>query len=197
MSERVYEIQSQTKYSITITEIDNIEDCGDHFITQEELTEMGIRYNYGTAPRLFDNKIKAEINRLISKIAEGKKSIIIDDDELVEVLTSSSRAVSEFVKGTRRVGNRLSLYTKKVVPQTKVKYKNWTTLVLAYERILKEKFEVYVDVKRNDSDRKGFVEVFKKGFTWEDVLEIDVVDKDDIEWCKKLWDNPELIDKSS
>jgi hypothetical protein len=47
---------------------------------------------------------------LLTKIPEGKKSVICTDVELISAITSRGYPISSFVKGTRRVGNRISYH---------------------------------------------------------------------------------------
>lgn len=198
---KLFEIESQTDYAITITRIENIEDCGDNFITEEELRDMGITglYFSDTETRVLRAKIRSELQALIAAIPKGKKSIIIPNADLVQALKDSSRlyAVSDFLEGTRRVGNRLFIHTKKVVEQKEVKYSNWTQLVNAYERIMHKTYKVRVSIRLNDSDRSGFVKAMKKGISWQEVVDTNLFSDADLVWCKKLWDNPELISKDS
>ena len=71
---RIFDVESQTKYHIKLTEIENMEDAGEHFVTDDELKEMGITAVSTWRPTTFDTKIKAELNRLKRKIEKDRKS---------------------------------------------------------------------------------------------------------------------------
>lgn len=90
-----------------------MEDAGEHFVTEDELKEMGIKSVSTWRPTTFNSKITKELNRLVKKINKSKaNSCKIEDQELVDCFVECELPVSDFVKGTRRVGNRLSLFTK-------------------------------------------------------------------------------------
>ena len=100
---------------------------------------------------------------------------------------------SDFVDGLRRVGNRFSHYSPKQVIQKQVKYSDWVVLVDLFESMW-----VGVDLRvlKNNSRRKEFVEVMKSMVSWERCVEkLNWLGSDDGKWVKKLYENPELIDK--
>ena len=198
MSTDLFEIVEQNTYSITIQKIDNIEDCGDEFITKEELEELGVDHCW-SGTRLFNNKIKNKIQEYLSQIPKDKKSIKIDDNELIEVLKDSYNPISYFVPNTRRVGDRLYKHNTKDKTQTKVLFKDWKSLMMLFIKTLWWKYEVEIDIKLSNKKRQECVIQFKKMIDWESIIEYNnsrehySLNEDKLIWVKKLYDDPTLI----
>ena len=209
MSNRIFEIISQTKYKIEVSEIENIEDCGDEFLTEEEMDELGIS-TYG-AVQFFTKKIKDELLRLKATVRDGKKSTKITDQVFLEALKDAHNygsSVSCFLENTRRVGDRVTFVSRKPKVQTKVQVKDWRWLLNTSELLVSERYNVVFKINRNESDKKGSVDLVKKLVTWEELEEynnndddetrsywFEKLDESDLKWCKDLYENPELIVK--
>jgi len=209
---RIYDVESQTKYHIKLTEIDNIEDAGEHFVTEDELKEMGIDARYGVStwrPTTFDKKIKAELNRLVKKINKSSaNSCKIDDDELVEMFVDTKCAVSDFVKGLRRVGNRLSLHSKK--EKSSVNKRDAKRFLDSAVRFINHYWNTEYGHDDNDFclEVRGGLENICEGtfmyivhnMEWNEyvnwVKDDDTnswVDEDDLQWYKLIYDNPAIF----
>lgn len=86
-----YDIVDQSDYQITVTKPEKVEDLSDMFITEEELRDM-IGYNfsiYGHEPRKIVLKkfVENEVQKWIDKLeASGKRTLLIEDQELLDVL---------------------------------------------------------------------------------------------------------------
>ena len=207
-AEKIYNVDSQSKYGISITEIENIEDAGEHFINRSELDELGIGYIYShNNVHTFDKKIKAALAILKRKIAKsGKKSCKIEDDELVDILKESQQSVSSFgIEGLRRVGNRLSLAPTKAA-KTEAKKQDFNDLVSVCFSMLEDQLKtkedkdgyseyVRIDIKYTYHNRAGVITMLKKLFTWEEIVKrCDDDDDDQLKWWKMLWDDVSILE---
>ncbi len=192
---KIFEIESQSRYRIKISTLENLEDAGEDFITEEELTELGITQHYG-GTRYFDSKIKTALNEVLSSIKDGKKSGLIKDDDLVECLKESYYPVSHWVTRTRRVGNRLFKGTAKK-EQEVPSFANWKQLVEACNSYLSNKYDTDMNINPNQSDRVKTIDMYKLSVDW-DGLEVHFTegsyyDDDNIKWYKSMWEDSKTI----
>ncbi len=206
---RIYDVESQTKYHIKLTEIDNIEDAGEHFVTDDELKEMGIVNVSTWRPTTFDTKIKAELNRLKKKIGKSTaNSCKIEDDELVEMFVETKTAVSDYVEGLRRVGNRLSLHTKAV--KKTVNKRDAKRFLDSAVRFINQYWNDEYEFDINDfclEVRGGLENIHEGAFRyivhnmeWNEYADWvknddnnSWVDEDDLQWYKLIYDNPAIF----
>jgi hypothetical protein len=186
---------------IKLTKINNIEDAGDDFITEEELCEMlGEEYNEDKHYYRYNviERSQAIVEALGALIAEAKrlnkKTIIIKDNDLIEVLKRGS--ASDHVKGLRRVGNRLYLHDKKPnVP----KKANVTMLAYRVQWTVNKGNKVEIEIKYANHDVPATIALCKKLVSWEDIVwnadGYNMVDAETIGFCKQIWDNPNMFEK--
>ena len=197
-ADNIYEIVTQTEYMIKLVLVENIEDCGDDFLTQEEFEDMDIGYYYGESTRLIKSKVKAKLAECLSEIPKGRKSIIIKDDDLVEALKETETFVSDIIPNTRRTGNRLFKHTKAAKKaQTEVMYRNWSSLIGLFTIYLRES-DVYMSITMNDTDRENAIVLLKPITTFEQLKRVSEdcsyanYDDDEWVWMEKLYDDPSL-----
>lgn len=110
-----FNIENQTEYTISLTRVNNVEDVDDNFLTREEFVALHANYDRGLPSQtwILTSKVRDAVQHLKQQMIDNnKKSIVITDQELLSILTDSHRSVSYFVPGLRRVGNKLSRYTK-------------------------------------------------------------------------------------
>lgn len=197
----LYAIETSSPYMIKLTKINNIEDAGDEFITEEELCEMlGEEYNENKYYYRYNviERSQAIVEALGALIAEAKrlnkKTIVIKDNDLIEVLQRGP--VSDHVKGLRRVGNRLFLHDKKPnVP----KKANVTTLAYRVQWTVNKGNKVEIEIKYANHDVPATIALCKKLVSWEDIVwnadRYNMVDAETIGFCKQIWDNPNIFEK--
>ena len=204
---RLFTIESESPYYIKLEQIRDIEEAGDDFVTEDELRDMlglgegGYISTYGVM--LKRAKIEEKLNELKAQMKEkGKKSIIIEDEEFVEFFrTNSNHSVSDFVKGLRRVGNRLSLFEK--TERKTVSKKDFQTLISIGVRCINGKVKFTFDIKYSYEDYVGAVNMIKKLVTIEEIESYVnsspyVVEwKGQLKWFKMIWDNPNMLDQTS
>lgn len=191
----LYTIDSSSPYMIKLTMIANIEDAGDDFVTEEELCEMlGEEYNenkqyyrYNTIVRnqaIIEavGALKAEANRI------AKKTLVVKDNDLVEVLQRGP--VSDYVKGVRRVGNRLFFHE---VKGPKVERFHASSIAGHAERII-NKGGLDITFKNVPHHVKGTLTIIQKLVKWED-FDWSAYDAQYVAFCKEVWDNPSMFEK--
>jgi hypothetical protein len=193
---QIFEIEDQSKYHITISGLDNLEDAGEDFITKEELTEMGITQHYG-GTRHFDSKIKTALNQVLASIKPGKKSAIIKDEDLLDMMKTTYYPASHWIKNVRRVGNRLfkgSAKKEQAVPS----FSNWKSLVYACNQFLCNEYSVDMNINPGKSDRSDTINMYRTLLDWERDLK-DWFDEgscyieEDVKWYKMMWEDSETI----
>lgn len=188
---KIYDVEHQSKYGIQLTQVRNIEDAGDHFVTEDDLKEMGITNMWG-GHQLFKTKIIDEINRLLSTIKEGRKSCIIDDEDLVDILKSSDSAVSDFVEGTRRVGNRLFRHTK--VEKSKPQKQDASQLINTACRIVTHDHRFGLEFKYVSGNQyEPAIKLIKKLVTWKQVQAHCEEWSQETKWMEMVWKKPALF----
>jgi len=199
MSELIfYDVLEQTKYQITVCKPAALEDLSDMFISSEELRDLtgqGNSHNYlgeGQTRKLcLKSSVTAEINKLIAKLeTSGKKSIPIEDEDLLDVLKGGY--LSDFIDDDTtfgRHGDRLGYkkrYARKKHKATQGdvrnlwdalsngfydKYKTWPTHIPKYDRHIR------------------MFKAFKKIVGWR--LVRSRTDKEQAKFYRQIWDNPE------
>ena len=193
---KIFAIEAQTKYHIEIKTIKNLEDAPEDFITEEELTELGVTSMYG-GTRYFNSKIKTAMNLVLASIKDGKKSAIIKDDDLLEMMKESYHSASSWIPNTRRVGNRLFKGINKKKEQTIPSFTNWRQMVYACNNYLCSTFKVDLNVNANKSDRVTTIDMYKLSIDWESfesyISESSQYDEDDIKWYKMMWEDSATI----
>lgn len=197
MQERLYEIEEQTRYYIKIKEIHSIEEAVDVCYTQDELRELGGgNIWYGNDIRLLRHNFIADINEVLGTIKKGKSSAVCKNEDLLDVIKTQQLSLSQFVTGTRRVGNRFGrVPASKPKVQTRVMVYDWEFFANMFRICM---FECTISVPGNMSriDKRKFMEQFKKLVSWEECVKLDerLKDPEFNCWKKKLYDNPTLIE---
>lgn len=194
MSTNLYQISTQTPYMMVITKIANIEDATDDFVTEEELDELlgdgHINY-YGLTIR--KPAIIAALTELRNKIvADGKRTILIKDDDLMEMFKESGHSVSDFVDGLRRVGNRLFLHEAK---KPTAKKSHVTILAYRVAQTINKGNKFEIDIKYAAQDVAAVILLCQKLVSWDDIDFGNIDDAETIGFMKEIWDNPTMFDK--
>jgi hypothetical protein len=199
---RLFTIDSESKYHLQLTEITNIEDAGDDFLTEEEIHEMlGTDGHISTyAPIIRRQLVIDELSAFKAEMkTNNKKSMIIDNAELVTFLTESTYSVSDFVKGLRRVGNRLSLHTK--AEKTEPTKKDLQALINCGCRCISKKYGYEFDIRYAYQNYLGAVEVIQKVVTFDELTTFIETSHSDwtnqLRWFKSIWENPEQFKEES
>lgn len=200
MNQNLYQIESQTAYMLIITRIRNIEDAGDDFVTEDELNEVlgissdeDVMLNLNGRATLRRANIIAALNELRNKCIEaGKRTILIKDDDLMDMFLSTGNPVSEFVAGLRRVGNRLFLHD---ITKIKPKKSHVTSLAYCVQRTFNSHSGgMIIDIKYAAHNVPKTIELCKLLMAWDDIIFGDISDEN-IDCMKQIWDNPTIFEK--
>lgn len=195
MEESFYDIVDQSKYRIIISKPKKMEELSDLFITREELDALvgGRRYINGEGPHQFTlrSEITAAVKTLTEKLdASKKKTIPIDDEELVDILKENY--LSDFTDGTDaygRFGDRICYarqYKRKKTKATQTDvYHLWGALSSGFNR----KFSTWPPhIPKYDRHIRMF-KAFKKIVGWRQVRAS--ANKEEAKFYRQIWDNPE------
>jgi hypothetical protein len=197
----MYEIESESKWHIKLNELKNIEDATDEFFTEEELREMlgmgDTGYINTYAATVKRNAVIEILSPLMQEMKEkGKKSIIIDDSEFIDFLKEFDLPVSDFIKGLRRVGNRLSIFEK--AERKVAKKQDAQNLISLAVTTLNKEFKFNIDIKYAYEDYASAIRLLQKLVTWDQLVErAEQFDyyKDKMEFIKQVWDEPDMFQK--
>lgn len=205
---KMYNVEVQTKYHLEVERIDNIEDAGEAFMTEEEIQEITGK-DYISHTTYFDKKIKAEIQKLVNKIKKSTaNSCKIEDDELVEMFKNSHRSVSEWVKGTRRVGNRLSLHEK--AAKSTANKRDGKRFIDVAVRFISEKnnkenshTDFLLEVRGGmENVHEGAFNFIRLNMTWDEYVKwndtrniTETADEETMKWRKVMYDDPKYFNE--
>ena len=166
-----YSYEKLGEYSYEITRIENLEDAPDVVYTHEEMKEiLGDNFSGYGKLHILKHKIVAALNDLKQDmLANNKKSCKITDAALVEVL--KSQTTSDFVKGLRRVGNRLSLHDNSSAEEKKRNKQLFGALIYQALHVFYKKTKIDVNMSYADQDRKAALNVVKSMATIDEVIE--------------------------
>lgn len=196
-SNSVFTVNTDNKYVVEIREIKNIEEATDDFMTYDEVIElMGLEdgnHIYGGV-QLRNELITTELALLKQQIIDSKKkTILIRDTDLVEALQKQCYAVSDFVDGLRRVGNRLFLHTPPVDKQTKKQNDSaFSNFMWRVQSTFNKANKIEIDIKYTNRDRHAALDLAKKLFEKFDDVNMADIDPVLVDLARDMWDN---IDK--
>lgn len=190
-----YSAHKLNDYLYEITRIANLEDAADVAYSLEEMKEMlGDTFHGHCNLHIVRSKVVEALTALkVEMINKNKKSIKIDDAALIEALKGAE--VSSFVKGLRRVGNRLSIHDNSKNEEKRKKGRLFTALIHKATHIFTQNTKIEVTIAYADRDRHRALELVKTMVTFDD---IDAHEKglaykhfldEDIEIMRKMWEN--------
>ena len=196
-----HDILSKTRYMIEIGPAVNIEDVSDEFIDSEEYRELTGNSMYGrtAAPRtnVLHTVVKTELEMWAGKLEGcGRKSIVIDDEELVTALKHHfSSHVSDYVGETYcRHGDRLRYSVSRKRVKTKVTKTDarimWSILHDAFH----SKYGAHLPYTPVWYRRLALFNVYKKIVGWRAARERILkghYTHSHLKFYRKIWDNPE------
>ena len=193
-----YDVLEQSKYQIKVSKPETVDQLSDLFITEEELQAIVGRHFhfYGKEPRSFVLRevISAELGKWAEKLdASGRKTLIIEDDELLDVMKDKCLYMTDFFDGDDtygRHGDRICYarrYKRKKTKPTKGDVRDlWSHFIYAWYK----KFDCYPPhIPLYDRHLKQFL-AFKKILGWR-IVRAQMYDKDRVKWFRQIWDNPE------
>lgn len=196
---KLYTVDTSNKYKVTITQIDNIEDATDDFMTFGEVAEMmGVDPETGYFSCGFQIRhdlIKEQLIALRQQAKDsGKKTITICDSDLMEIFKDGYR-VADFVPGMRRVGDRLFIeggvqLEAKILRQ---KYnQSFGDMMYQICQTINHKHKFEIDLKYVANDRFGILAFVKKFITFDEIMwntKYIKTNQETIDICRGMWDN--------
>lgn len=190
-----YDIHDQTKYQITISKPANMEDLSDLFVTKEELDDMigGNTYLHGDDKRTITLRgvISTEVKKLTDALeASGKKTIAINDEELLEVLQKNY--LTDFTDGSTifgRHGNHICYSRRYTRKKHKATQGDVNTLWGYFMYGFYNKYGCHPPhIPRYDRSVNQF-KAFKDIVGWRRVR-AQISNKETVKFFRQIWDNP-------
>lgn len=177
----IFTVNDSNPYITYYERVDNLEDVGEHFITQEEMDEIGARWGGVYNKPLIRKDLKA----LIKSIPDKQKSVKIPQ-QLEQAASHYDISAMLGRQGVRISGGRIY---NKPVEQKIVRKSDFISLRSEVHHILKN------NVMFSKDDPAASVTLMKKLVTWKQVAAEFKHYKDErgnTKFVKMLWDNPEL-----
>ncbi len=213
---KCYNIENQNDYFMQLSDSVEIEDAGDCFITEAEMKEMGLsRTYYGFV--LYTKKVKAAIKMWTKQIPPGGKSVVCDDDDLIEALKEYFSVFSEGIAdilgqrgkfGFARSGNKFMVKAtakpkKKANGKKDLRKTDWFKLMNLAEVALGN-HGMYCTLSKDVPDRLKTLTSLKRIIRWYDMVDANKTGwwnydgrkkatKEDMQMVKRMWWKPELV----
>jgi hypothetical protein len=192
-----YDIHDQTRFQITISKPVNMEDLSDLFVTKDELHDLvgGNVYFHGTDKRTITlaGVITTELRKWTDKLeASGKKTLLIEDEELLDVLKKGY--VSEFTDDNDdrfgRHGDRICYARRYVRKKKKATQGDVTNMWRQFQCAFHDKYGCYPShIPRYDRGIAHF-KAWKEIIGWRR-LRKQMHNKETVKFYRQIWDNPE------
>lgn len=194
-----YDIQEQTKYKIVITKPKSMEDLSDLFISKDEIENLvGTRHrtwlpssNDTVCSVILRSEVTAAVNQLANKLeASKKKTIPIDDDELLDVLKMGY--VSDWTEGNKygRHGERFCYSKRYKRKKTKATQTDVRALWQALAQGFYTRFRTYPPHITTYDRRLSMFTAFQEIVGWRRVRAT-TGDKEQAKFFRQIWDNPQ------
>lgn len=188
-----FNVHDQTKYSITISRPETIEQLNDWFISEEELEELIGRRVYAKAKPVtykLKESVRAEVKKWAEKLdASGKKTLLIDDDELLEVLKEGYMA--DYAPDYGRHGNRICFARRyKRVKKRATQGDARTLWIHIFPVAFRNKFGCYSPHVAVYDRNVTLFKAFKKILGWK-AVRASISNTENVKFYRQIWDNPE------
>jgi hypothetical protein len=177
---------------------ESVEQLSDLFITSDELSEIIGTVHFYCPPNgkqrefLLKNTIIVELQKWADKLkCSKKKTLVIDDQELLDVLKDSY--VSDYISCEfGRHGNRICYSKRYVRKQTKPTKKNVNSMWWMFDYAFREKFGCYMPHIPRYNRHLAMFRAFKEIIGWRRMRkQMDGEFPETIKFYRQIWDNPE------
>jgi hypothetical protein len=192
-----FDIHDQTKYQITVSKPNSVEELSDLFVTKEELDDLcggNHFFHGGNGKRTITLKgvIATELTKLADELqASGKKTIPINDEELLAVLKTGY--LVDFMDEDDRFGRHgdricyARRWKRKKVKATQGDVRSlWNTLASGFQ----VRYGCYPSHIPIYDRHLSMFKAFKKIVGWRAVRN-QTYDKETAKFFRQIWDNPE------
>jgi len=206
--ERFFIIDQISKYTWHIERIDDLTQCPDDFVTEEEMkATTGYPYTaYGTTWHTNDELIKHDLRKLAEKAVTNKKtgarSFVIDDHELLTVVSVNNYPITYWLPFASRRGNKVYLKDE-VIEAAKKQATNDLKkqrdivgyLVIRAKNAFNRKHKFELELHRITWDYIGVIGFLKTIVTTEELMAVDMGDWRSAtdEQYLNLWNNYETL----
>lgn len=190
-----YNVEEQTKYTISISRPEGIDDLTDCFISHEELeTLIGRRVYLHSKKKgkyTLGAVVSAELKKWAEKLdASGKKTFPIEDEDLLNVLKSGY--LSDYMSDSTycRHGDRIGYsrrYKRVKKKATQKDVRRFWTYVFPYA--FRHKFDCYPPNTSLYDRHLPMFRAYKKILGWKNCVKY--MDVDNRKFYRQIWDNPE------
>lgn len=191
-----YDVHEQTKYRITVSKPESVDQLSDLFMTEDELSEL-IGKNFwfhgnGQRTYLLNGVITTELLKWADKLdASGKKTLLIEDEELVDVLKDRNCYVSDFIDDAYgRHGERICYarrYKRVKKRATKGDVRDFWSRIIPHA--FRYKFDCYPSHIPTYDRHIVHFKAWKKILGWKVCRKF--MDSDNWKFYRQIWDNPE------
>lgn len=190
-----YDVIEQTKYRITISRPEYVDQLSDLFMTEDELKDIIGKHTYCPStgrPRTFllNEVITSELQKWADKLeASGKKTLLIEDDELLDVLKNNSYVTDFIDRKYGRHGDRICYARRYERKKTKPTKSDVHQIWHAFQSAFRDKFGCYPShIPRYDRHASMF-RAYKKILGWQRCKKY--LGSSNLRFYKQIWDNPE------
>ncbi len=198
--ELYFDIQEQSRYGMIVTIPKEMSDLSDSFVTREELQDLTGNMNLyianqpgATTTLMFHELIGAEVKKLVDQLdASDKKSVLIKDQELLDVLKNGRAYEMARYAGNEycRHGDRIKYYKsrrriKKTASKSDRNYM-WSIFMNAFH----EKYGTHMPFIPLWYRTLALFKAYKKLIGWK-AFRAAINNKDQVKFFRQIWDNPE------
>lgn len=193
-----YDIHEQTRFQITISVPEKMEELSDMFVTKEELQDLLGPHAYlpssptnGHRTYTLKSVIEREVKEWADKlVASGKKTLIIDDEELLDVLKQGY--LSDYTEDDDRFGrhgDRICYARRYKRKKTKVTRGDVTDMWHCFQYAWRDKYGCYLPhIPRYDRGINLF-KALKDVVGWRRMRKH--ISDEKLKFYRMIWDNPE------
>lgn len=190
-----FDVHEHTKYKVTVSRPENVEELSDCFITEDELKDIvGPNFWYqGNSPRTFINNtvVSAELDKWAAKLEEsGKRTLLIEDEELLGLLKDKNY-VSDFIDGKYgRHGDRICFsrrYERKKTKPTKTDVREFWIRI--FPCAFRDKFGCYQSHIPTYDRHLPHFKAWKKILGWKRCSQY--MNDGNKKFYRQIWDHPE------
>ena len=195
-----FNVEEQSKYSVKVAAPTNMEDLSDAFITREELQQLTGNHGLYVAVNgksaittvLFHTTIEAELTKYAERLdVSSHKSILIEDDELVEALKDGrARHVMDYIgRKYCRHGDRLRYFASRRRVKRNATKGDMRDFWSIFSDAFSAKYGTYLPHAPIWYRTLKLFKAYQKILGWRRCRKH--MNKDNAKFYRQVWDNPE------
>ncbi len=193
-----FNVLEKTRYCMTIMKTESMADLEDSFISSDELRDLVGPTNYymggSPGPKMFffHDVIEADLVKYTQRLeASGKRSIRIDDPDLVEALKDSrAKHLKEYTdENYCRHGSRIRYWSSRKRIKKAVTAGDVAQMWGIFSSAFQGKYGTYMPWPNSYNRTVALFNVFKKFTGWRACRKH--MPDNLVKWYRLIWDNPE------